>query len=228
MDPDGGNVRQLLVSAANDHGRVAPNADGTRLCFASDRSGESAVYVLDRRTGRVAPVSDPSFWSFGPSWSSHDLIAFFSKKGGNRLNTWTARPDGSEPVQVTNQPGESRQPWWSADGETLAVSADHESGAFQVWLMRPDGTGARPITAGGSYQQPFWSPDGRRIAVSAKREDPHFRIYVMNALDGGDLQAIEQPAAVDNVHPAWSPDGRTLVFTSGTGAASALWRCTFA
>src|SRR5262249_54943496 len=156
-------------SAANDYGRVAPSPDGTQLCFSSDRSGENVVYVLDHRTGAVTPISDPGYWSFGPTWSSTGLIAFFSRKGGNVINIWTVHPDGSPPRQVTNRPGESRQPWWSPDGATLAFCADEGSGAFRVWLMAADGSGARAITKAGTWQQPFWSPDGRRLAVSTKR-----------------------------------------------------------
>ena len=228
MDPGGGPACRVHESTANDHGRVAPNAGGTRLCFSSDRSGESAIYVLDRSTGRVALVSDPGFWSFGPSWSSRDLIAFFSTKGGNKLNIWTARPDGSEARQITDVPGETRQPWWSPGGETLAISGDDATGVFQLRLMTPDGTGPRTITSGGTYQQPCWSPDGRWLAVSARRDEPHFRIYVMNAVTGDELRAIRQPEVADNVHPAWAPDGRSIVFTGGSGGTGALWRFVFA
>jgi TolB protein len=201
-------------------------SDGTRLCFSSDRSGENAIYVLALADGHIAPISDAAFWSFGPSWSARDLIAFFSKKGGNAfnvINIWTVHPDGSEARQITDQPGESRQPWRSPDGGTLALSADRGTGAFQVWLSAPDGSNARPITSRGTYQQPFWSPDGRSIAISAKIEDAHYRIYVMGA-DGAELRAIRQPEDIDNVHPAWSPDGRSIVFTSGNGAAGSRQR----
>jgi Tol biopolymer transport system component len=113
MDPNGDEAHLVHESKSNDYGRVASSPDGTRLCFSSDRDGENAIYVLDLKSGAVARISDPAFWSFGPTWSSHDLIAYFSKKGGNRINTWTVRPDGTEAKQITNRPGESRQPWWS-------------------------------------------------------------------------------------------------------------------
>lgn len=223
MDTDGGKPRRLHESTDNDSGRVAPNADGTRLCFSSDRGGQNGVYVLELASGRVTQVSDPAFWSFGPTWSSRDLIAFFSRKGGNAINAWTVRPDGSQARQITNQPGESRQPWWSPDGRTLALSADHGTGNFQVWLMNEDGSESRAITTAGSCEQPFWSPDGQRIAISAKLDEPHHRIYVMHK-DGGDIRAIAQPEGVENVHPTWSPDGRSIVFTSGGGAGTSLQR----
>jgi TolB protein len=227
MEPDGGEARAVHESKANDFGRVAPSPDGARLCFSSDRDGENAIYVLDLKSGAVARISDSAYWSFGPSWSSRDVIAYFSKKGGKQINTWTVRPDGTGAKQITNRPGESRQPWWSPDGGTLALSADNGTGAFQIWLSAEDGTGARAITRDGNWQQPFWSPDGKRIAVSARLGGPAFRIVVMNA-DGSDVREIAQPEGADNVHPAWSPDGHCLVFTSGKGKPGALWRFTFA
>lgn len=221
MDRDGSYPRRFHQSEANDYGRVAPNTDGSRICFSSDRRGLNAVHVLDVPSGRTAAISDLSFWSFGPTWSSRDLIAFFSKKGGNTLNIWTVRPDGSEAHQITNLPGESRQPWWSPDGSTLAVSADRGTSSFDVWLLGPDGSDMRPITNHGNYAQPFWSPDGKWIAVSVRFREPQSRIYVMSA-DGSMVRPIRQFYGNDNVHPAWSPDGRSIVFTSGKGMGSSL------
>jgi len=225
MERDGRNPRRLHESAANDYGRVAPSPDGWRLCFSSDRSGQNAIYVLDVRSGIVTLVSDPTAWSFGPSWSSRDRIAYFSRRGGNRLNLWTVSPDGSESHQVTDRPGESRQPWWSPNGTMLAFSADNGTGRFQLWLATADGSSGCPLTATGDWQQPFWSPDGLRLAASAKFGDAGFQILLIDT-KGSTVQRIEQPEG-DNVHPAWSPDGRSIVFTVGRGDGSALWRFDF-
>jgi Tol biopolymer transport system component len=222
IDRDGGHPRQIHQSAGNDYGRVAVRADGNRLCLSSDRSGQNLIYIHDLASGRTTLISDPAYWSFGPTWSSRDLIAFFSRKGGNVINVWTVRPDGTQPRQITDQAGESRQPWWSPDGATLAFSANRGTGTFDIWLAEADGSNMRAITRGGSFEQPFWSPSGKQIAVSARIGEPHRRIYVMNA-DGSDLAPINQPANVDNVHPAWSPDGRSIVFTAGTDADGALY-----
>jgi Tol biopolymer transport system component len=228
IQPDGTEARRLHLSLANDYGRVAPSPDGRLLSFSSDRNGENAVYVLHPESGAVTCISDAAHWSFGPCWSQHGLIAFFSRKGGNRLNIWSVRPDGQDARQLTDRLGESRQPWWSPDGTRLAFSTDGGTGAFRIWLAGADGSGAQEVTTGGGdWQQPFWSPDGRRIAVSARPEgERRFRILIAD-LDGH-ARAIRQPVDVHNVHPAWSPDGRSIVFTSGEGRAGALWRFDFA
>jgi Tol biopolymer transport system component len=222
MNADGTEPRQFLVSAANDYGRVAMNSNGSRICFSSDRDGQNAIYILDVVTDRITLISDPAFWSFGPSWSTHDMIAYFSKKGGNELNVWTVLPDGSDSRQATNQPGQSRQPWWSPDGATLAISADRGTGTFKIFFLNSDGSDARSVTSDGSCAQPFWSPDGKMIAISAKIRGPRYRIYIATT-DGSTLQPIRQPEAGDNVHPAWSPDGRRIVFTAGKDSKSSLY-----
>jgi Tol biopolymer transport system component len=222
MDRDGGKPRRFHESAANDYGRVAPSPNGTRFSFSSDRSGQNVVYVLDKRRGTITPVSHTMAWSFGPSWSSRDRIAYFSRQGGNGLNLWTVVPDGSDRRQVTNQPGESRQPWWSPDGTTLAFSADEGTQRFQVRLAAANGANVRTLTRTGNWQQPFWSPDGLHLAASAKIDGIGFQILLIDA-DGGNVQRIEQPGG-DNQHPAWSPEGRSIVFTAGRDNEGALWR----
>src|ERR1700721_1682431 len=61
MGRDGSLPRQVHQSQGNDHGRVAPSADGRRLCLSSDRSGQNVVYVLDLANGGITPVSAPGY-----------------------------------------------------------------------------------------------------------------------------------------------------------------------
>src|SRR5690349_20315621 len=75
------------------------------------------------------------------------------------------------------------------------------------------GSNVRRITDRGTFQQPFWSPDGSAIAVSARIDEPRHRIYVM-AADDSHPRPIRQPSGADNVHSAWSPNGRSIAFTS--------------
>jgi Tol biopolymer transport system component len=91
----------------------------------------------------------------GPSWSARDQTTFFSKKGGNALNVWVVNPDDSQPQQITNQVGESRQPWWSPDGDALAISCDRGTGKFEIWLSHPDGSTLNRLRATEIARSPF-------------------------------------------------------------------------
>ena len=73
-------------------------------------------------------------------------------------------PDGSQARQVTDQPGESRQPWWSPNGSTLALSADHGIGAFAVKLLAVDGSGTRLLANHGTTSSRF----GARTEIGSR------------------------------------------------------------
>lgn len=92
-------------------------------------------------------------------------------------------------------------------------------------LAAANGADGLALTRTGNWQQPFWSPDGLRLATSAELDSIGFQILLID-VDGARARRIKQPAA-DNVHPAWSPDGRSIVFTSGRDNGSALWRFDF-
>ena len=71
---------------------------------------------------------------------------------------------------------------WSPDGKTLAMArrpTGNGSGtAGDIWLVRTDGTGLRPLALTPADERaPTWSPDGRRLAFSLNSDvwiaDPH-------------------------------------------------------
>jgi Tol biopolymer transport system component len=58
---------------------------------------------------------------------------------------------------------ENIEPAWSPNGGELAF-ASNQTGGFEIWAVRADGSGLRQITAGpGAKTHPVWSPDGRQL-----------------------------------------------------------------
>ena len=131
--------------------------------------------------------------------------------------------------------GADGQGWQDVVSETDAQSL--------IWRPRQDDLlfrsegGLQTVGADGRPQElvhnvdlnsPAVSPDGQRIAVQMHLHD-HKDIFLLDAA-GQIIQRLTTPPygggqAPDNVAPAWSPDGKTLLFLSNRdGGAWRLYR----
>jgi Tol biopolymer transport system component len=98
------------------------------------------------------------------------------------------------------------------------------SDVFQAWVADPDMTHQVQLTHGQDWDAwfPSWSPDGSRIAFSSHHADPDptddhevSDIYTMRP-DGTDVRKVTDSIGFSG-GPAWSPDGRWLVYDADRG-----------
>ena len=123
---------------------------------------------------------------------------------------------------------------WSPDSKWIAV-AEPDKQVWALFLYSLD-TGERKRltspprdimdgTTGDS--NPRFSPDGHTLAFS--RRSRKADIYVVELEAGYQPKGEPERLQIDNpfnVAPAWLPNGRELVFLSGTEASVGLWRTT--
>jgi serine/threonine-protein kinase len=106
----------------------------------------------------------------------------------------------------------------ASDGTLVYVSGANFAPRRLVWVNR-NGT-REPIPAPlRSYVAPRLSPDGSRAAVSVRDQQSDIWIWDFNR------QALTRLTADPDVdhHPVWSPNGRTVIFTSMRTGADAMY-----
>ncbi len=154
-------------------------------------------------------------------------IAFVSDRAEEVLQIWTMNPDGTDPRQLTFDPGEKAQPKWSPDGTRLLYVAPGGTDDFgnqlglDLWVINADGTGIAKVTSfEGDDTEPAWSPDGSQIAFTSSRANDTPQVFIK------DTACLDSPEGCEKVRarnvschtdfcaaefsPAWAPAGVDL------------------
>jgi Tol biopolymer transport system component/uncharacterized protein YjdB len=164
MNADGTNGRNLTADLPFEltRGEPAWSPDGQWIAFTSSRGtagpGRGSIWIMraDGSAKRQLTVHPDNGFDLSPSWSPDGTrIAF--QRGGLAIVT-IATGD----VTYLGLPGTSTHPSWSPDGRHIAFAwrpSEPGSGVWQLYTVRPDGTGMRLRTtdaAWGGGVAPVW------------------------------------------------------------------------
>lgn len=152
MRPDGGNPHRL-----SDRDDIDPtwSPDGSQIAFASSRSGERQLFVMNADGSNIRQVTNLDNMGGRSTWSPDGTkLAFYRGPSGDR-NIYVINVNGAGPVQLTNG-GDNLGPSWSPDGNWIAFTSFRD-GNNEIYIIHPDGTGATRLTNTSiSDWQPRW------------------------------------------------------------------------
>jgi Tol biopolymer transport system component len=129
-------------------------------------------------------------------------------------------PDGSDPRQLTFDPGTDIEPTVSPDGTRVAWTSTREGGDQEIWIMYQDGSGARRLTFTPGEDRPgTFSPDGTQLAFQTGRfpappgpGHSALEIARMN-IDASNFVRLTNNNFQDSF-AHWSPLGDRIAFTT--------------
>jgi len=190
------SVTLISSTRAEMNARISP--DGSKIAFASDRTGSWEIWVA--ASNGEHPVQLTSFGAGetgSPRWSADSKqIAFDARVRGN-AEVYVVDGSGGKPRPLVSGSGDNFGPSWSHDGKWVYFISNR-LGQEQVWKMPVAGGPAIQLTHGGAVCG-FESTDGKWVYLTRAYEQPT-SIWRVPA-DGGDevklIEGVGQPLTYD-------------------------------
>jgi Tol biopolymer transport system component/tRNA A-37 threonylcarbamoyl transferase component Bud32 len=227
-----------LTTYPGDQCSPSFSPDGNQVAFSWNGEKQDNFDIYAKMIGTNGPplrlTTDPAA-DHDPAWSPDGRFVAFLRALPSAKDALLLIPAiGGQERKITEVSG-GGHPTWSPDGNWLAISdKDPESERFSLYLVSVDNGEKRRLTSPPKQffgdSDPAFSTDGRSLAFrrSIDGNSPELNdLYVLAFSDGfkpaGEpIQVTSGNKGVQN--PAWTADGREIVYASGGLISRGLWR----
>jgi len=211
---------QVAYNPGSGFARMDVSRSGT-LVYRGGAAGELVTVQWLDRAGNVEPLlSKPGQYLYPRLSPDGRRLAIASAEGATQ-DLWVYHWQHGAMTRLTFGNGYPTNPVWTPDGRYIIFQAT--GGMF--WTPA-DGSGKpRPLTHSENLQMPYsWTADGRRLAFMEVASAGGYNLWTVPIVgESASLQAGKperiSSAGVDERHPAFSPDGRWLAYTSNESGA---------
>jgi len=206
-------------------GPIDPSSIEDAIHLTPPVSGKIEVMTLpDDRQASVSASPSPTPAAASPADSGKNVLVFTPDGSLASHTTYTVSMSSS--VRRTDGEAASEESWTFTTGEpptsaqNQIVFLSDRGGVANVWLMNPDGSNQREVTAELVAVSGFdVSGDGNAIAYGAGG------VVKRMGINGDDLHVLTASGSFDYA-PEFTPDGTALIVgrRDATGADQGYWR----
>jgi Tol biopolymer transport system component len=214
----GTGLRRLTDDPASDEfPKWSP--DGKRIAFSSNRTGRYQIHTMASDGSDVRQVTRSEADAIEEAWFPDGARLAFTEErrravGRSYILKSIGLDGGTAETLLPEFEGSSALPEFSPAAPVLGFTGKRLRG-WDIYIADLATRAVRPLTEGGHACRPHFSPDGAKIAYTSSEADGKGDIWIMNPDGGGRERLTDRPDTYD-YFASWSPDGRSIVFSSGT------------
>ena len=194
--PDG--ALQKLTNDANNYLMFSLSADASQMIA---MQSELVSHIWVSRNINSSNAKNVADGRGRAAWTTDGRIVYNSASVlGSDL--WIAKPDGTDPKQLSFNAGFNDWPEISPDNRTIFFQSDR-TGTQHLWRMDLDGSNQVQLTNGSAERNAAVSPDGKWVYYNSSIDSS---LWKVRSEGGQEVELTSEYAA----YPSVSPDGKLI------------------